>query len=165
MPELISFMETKKAEGQYQASNEGREPQMFSMAKNCCTDKQCMPVHCNGESASLVYTTIPDVSGRLPDMLLNHLVVMLVNCLVWRKKLLMNCSPSQKKDHQHALDFQVNLPCFLCVCRRLRFPLRLLFSFWVVMVNLGFLCIVCLAVILSLKQNLDVFLMLSISCT
>jgi hypothetical protein len=59
-------------------------------------------------------------------------VVMLVNCLAWRNTFLISNALTDKKDHQRALDVHPDLLCFPWMWR------VLLFGFWAVIVNPGF---------------------------
>jgi hypothetical protein len=60
-------------------------------------------------------------------------------CLAWKNRVLMNIALAVKDDHQHALDIQPHLHRFLWALRGWAFPLiELLFGFWVITVNPGF---------------------------
>jgi hypothetical protein len=67
------------------------------------------------------------IADLFPKTLQNIPVVMLVNCLVWKNKLLM-------------CDALTCLPGFFLMCRGQSLLLRgLLFSFWIIIINPGFI--------------------------
>lgn len=149
----ISLPETRNNWGPNWRRKKGGGTQLyFKQPKIAALTKQCMLVQCHGQStgpnSAIVLILLVDL---LLQMLQNFLVVMLLNRLAWRNKLLMNSTLTIKKD-QHALNVQPALPCFLHTWREQAFPLRGLLAFSPKAV-LSFSC-VSDVVFWCLKQNL-----------
>jgi hypothetical protein len=72
----------------------------FSVPEIVAVTKQCVPAHCYDAKPVLVpppFWTF--LAGLLPQTLQNLLAVMLVKCLAWRNKFVMNSALPVKKDH------------------------------------------------------------------
>jgi hypothetical protein len=67
----------------------------FLAAKTAVQTKWCAPAHGQDQITSPGSATIPDISvDLLPQIVQNIITGMLVNCLTWRKKVLMKNAPT-----------------------------------------------------------------------